>query len=55
MLRRVAVVRTDVSKERIVSIIKETRIGELVATLAVISNRGTLSHEVTSQKTEFFI
>jgi hypothetical protein len=29
MLRRVALVRTDVSKERIPSIIRETRLGEL--------------------------
>jgi hypothetical protein len=38
MLRRVAVVRTDVSEERIVFIIRMTRISEL-ETLAVCSNR----------------
>jgi hypothetical protein len=39
MLRRVALVRTDVSKELSASIIKVTRIGELGTTLAVTSNR----------------
>jgi hypothetical protein len=39
MLRRVALVRTDISEERIASIIKVTRIGELGTTLAVTSNR----------------
>jgi hypothetical protein len=37
MLRRVALVRTDVSEEPSASIIKETRIGE-IGTLAVTSN-----------------
>jgi hypothetical protein len=41
MLRRVALVRTDVSVESIGSIIRVTRIGEL-RTLAVTSNRRTL-------------
>jgi hypothetical protein len=40
MLRRVALVRTDSSEERIASIIRETGIGEL-GTLAVTSNRST--------------
>jgi demethoxyubiquinone hydroxylase (CLK1/Coq7/Cat5 family) len=35
MLRRVALVRTDVSEELSASIIRVTRIGELGATLAV--------------------
>jgi hypothetical protein len=35
MLRRVALVRTDVSEELSVFIIRVTRIGELGATLAV--------------------
>jgi hypothetical protein len=39
MLRRVAVVRTDVSEELSVSIIRVTRIDELGTTLAVTSNR----------------
>jgi hypothetical protein len=38
MLRRVALVRTDISEERIASIIRATRIGELGTTLAVISS-----------------
>jgi hypothetical protein len=42
MSRRVVLVRTDVSEERSVSIIKVTRIGELGTTLAVTSNRPTL-------------
>jgi hypothetical protein len=41
MLRRAALIRTDVSQERIASIISVTRIGEL-GTLAVTSNRRTL-------------
>jgi hypothetical protein len=52
MLRRVALVRTDVSEELSASIIRVTRIGELGTTLAVTSNRRTL---VTSKKTPFFI
>jgi hypothetical protein len=39
MLRRVALVRTDVSEERSASFIRVTRIGELGTTLAVTSNR----------------
>jgi hypothetical protein len=42
MLRRVALVRTNVSERRISSIIRVTRIGELEATLAVSGNRSTL-------------
>jgi hypothetical protein len=42
MLRRVALVRTNVSKECIVSIITVTRIGELGTALAITSNRSTL-------------
>jgi hypothetical protein len=42
MLRRVALVRTDVSEERSASFIRVTRIGERVTTLAVTSNRHTL-------------
>jgi hypothetical protein len=41
MLRRVALVRTDVSEELSASIIRVTRIGEL-GTLAVTSNRRML-------------
>jgi hypothetical protein len=39
MLRRVALVRTDVSEELSASFIRMTRIGELATTLAVTSNR----------------
>jgi hypothetical protein len=38
MLRRVALVRTDVSEELTASIIMETTIGDLGTTLAVTSN-----------------
>jgi hypothetical protein len=41
MLRCVALVRTDISEERIASIIR-VRIGELGTMLAVTSNRRTL-------------
>jgi hypothetical protein len=42
MLRRVALVRTDVSEELGASFIRVTGIGELGTTLAVTSNRRTL-------------
>jgi hypothetical protein len=42
MLRRVALVRTDVSEERITSIIRVTRIGEIGKMLAVTSYQSTL-------------
>jgi hypothetical protein len=42
MLRRVALVRTDVSEEFSAYFIRVTRIGELGTTLAVTSNRRTL-------------
>jgi hypothetical protein len=46
MLRRVALVRTEVSEEISVSIIKVTRIGELGTTLAVTSNRHLLRRNI---------
>jgi hypothetical protein len=46
MLRRVALVRTDVSEELSASYFKVTRIGELGTTLAVTSNRRTLRRNV---------
>jgi hypothetical protein len=67
MLRRVALVRTDISDELNASFIRVTRIGELGTTLAVTGNRRTprrnwyfvgsyKSHTaLTSQKTPFFI
>jgi hypothetical protein len=42
MLRRVALVRADVSEELSVSFTRVTRIGELGTTLAVSSNRPIL-------------
>jgi hypothetical protein len=42
MLRRVALVRTDVSEELSASFIRVTRIGGLGTTLAETSNRRTL-------------
>jgi hypothetical protein len=44
MLRRMALVRTDVSMEPSASIIKVTRIGEVGTTLDVTRNRRTLPH-----------
>jgi hypothetical protein len=41
MLRRVALVRTDISEELSSSFIRVTRIGELETTLAVSSNRNS--------------
>jgi hypothetical protein len=42
MLRRLALVRTDVSEELSASFIRVTRLDELGITLAVTSNRRTL-------------
>jgi hypothetical protein len=47
MLRRVALVRTDVSEELSASFIKVTRIGVLGTTPAVTSNRRTLGRNTT--------
>jgi hypothetical protein len=55
MLRRVAVVRTDVSEERGVSIIKVIRIGELGTTLAVTSNRPARCEEIQSELIRIFL
>jgi hypothetical protein len=43
MLRRVALIKTDVSEELRASIIRVTKIGELGTTLAVTNNRRTLT------------
>jgi hypothetical protein len=48
MLRRVALAKTDVSKELSTSIIRVTRIGELGTTLVVSSNRRTLRRNTKS-------
>jgi hypothetical protein len=48
MLHSTALVRTDVLEERISSIIRVTRIGELRTTLAVTRNRSVLQLQVTA-------
>jgi hypothetical protein len=48
MLRRVVLVRTDVSEEISASFIRVTRIGELRTTLAVTSNRRTPRYAISS-------
>jgi hypothetical protein len=60
MLRRVALVRTDVPLELSASFIRVTRIGELGTTLAVTSNRRTLRRNTKSlpflwQTSELFL
>jgi hypothetical protein len=66
ILRRVVLIKTDVSEEGNPSIIRVTRIDELGTTLPVTMNRLTLlvptkhrflqePHGVTSEKTAFFI
>jgi hypothetical protein len=50
MLRRAALVRTDVSEERIGKIIRVARNGQLGTTLAVTSNRSTLRITVPSSR-----
>jgi hypothetical protein len=47
MLRRVAILRPDVSEEPSASIIKVTRIGELGTSQAATSNRRTLRRNAT--------
>jgi hypothetical protein len=46
-LRRVALLKTEVSEESIASIIRVTRIGEIGTTLAVTSNWSTLRFSET--------
>jgi hypothetical protein len=48
MLRRMALVRTDVSEEPSASFIRVTIIGDLGTTLAVTSNRRTYRTSVAS-------
>jgi hypothetical protein len=48
MLRRMALVRTDVSEELSACLIRVTKIGELGITLAVTSNRRTQRASVAS-------
>jgi hypothetical protein len=55
MLRHVALVRTDISEERIAYIFGVTKVGELETTLAVTSNRSTLRRSTEhSSETSFF-
>jgi hypothetical protein len=56
MLRRAALVRTDVLEKLGASTIRVIRIGEIGTTLAVTKRRFLQEpHGVTSQKTPFFI
>jgi hypothetical protein len=50
MLRRVALVITDVSEELSASLIRVTRIGEPGTTLALTSNRRTLRRNANSSQ-----
>jgi hypothetical protein len=50
MVRRVALVRTDVSEELSASFLRMTRIGELETTLAVTNNQRTLRIGISSQR-----
>jgi demethoxyubiquinone hydroxylase (CLK1/Coq7/Cat5 family) len=43
MLRRVAIVRTDVSEELRASIIRVTRIGEVGTTIAITTQRASVA------------
>jgi hypothetical protein len=54
MLHRAVLLRTDVSKERNVSIIRVTRIGELGTTSAVTSNRRTMQKYILVVLPVFF-
>jgi hypothetical protein len=55
MLRRVALVITDVSEELSASIIRVTRIGELGIKLALTSNRRTLRRNTRLLVTASFV
>jgi hypothetical protein len=54
MLRRVALVRTDVSEELSASFIRVTRLGELGTTLAVISKRHTRRRNTNTKMNAVF-
>jgi hypothetical protein len=54
MLRRVALVRADVSEERSASIIRVTRIGETGTRLATTSKQRTLRRYLPSQGESFY-
>jgi hypothetical protein len=53
MLRRVALVRTEVSEKLSASFIRMTRIGELGTTLAVSSNRRTHASVLSAERAEW--
>jgi hypothetical protein len=55
MLRRVVLVRTDVSEERSTSIIRATKIGEIGTNLAIISNRRTLRSTANVPSSPIFV
>jgi hypothetical protein len=55
MLRRLALVRTDVSGECIAYIILVARIGELRTTFAVTSNRSTLRRNLKWHNLEIYL
>jgi hypothetical protein len=50
MLRRVTLVRTDVSEDLSATFIRVTRIGEVGTTLGVISNRRTQRRNISIYK-----
>jgi hypothetical protein len=50
MLRRVTLVRTNVSEELTAPLIRVTRIGELGTKLAATSNRRTLRRNTNTQR-----
>jgi hypothetical protein len=54
LLRRVALVRTDVSEELGASFIRVIKIGELGTTQAATSNRRKLRRNISSQPLLFF-
>jgi hypothetical protein len=55
MLRRVALVRTDVSEELSASFIRVTRIGELGTTLTVISDGRKLRRNHPDERSAKFL
>jgi hypothetical protein len=55
LLRRVALVRTDVSEEPVASFIRVTKIGELGTTQAATSNRRTLRRNIKCGISSIFV
>jgi hypothetical protein len=54
MIRRVALIRTDVTEERIASIIIVTKISALGITLTLTSNRSMLRSSTISSQSALF-